>query len=110
MVKQYNKIRKTATGQGEDYTTGCLLDYQYFKDHYQLIAVDLRKQEFRAIQYRKENVKLSDRQLTTEKLKSVVKNKIGTTFRMSLKMLDGNDLCHELLLTTRQKNEAPKCI
>ena len=110
LVKQYEEIRKTATGQGEDYTTGCLLDYQYFKDHYQLIAVDLRKQEFRAIQYRKVNVKLSDRQLTTEKLKSVVKNKIGTTFRISLKMLDGNDLCHELLLTTRQKNEAPKCI
>ena len=34
----------TATGQGDDYTTGCLLDYQYFKDHYQLIAVDLSKQ------------------------------------------------------------------
>ena len=48
MVKQYNKIRKTATGQGEDYTTGCLLDYQYFKDHYQLIAVDLSKQELDA--------------------------------------------------------------
>ena len=58
-----------------------------------------------AIQYRKVNVKLSDRQLTTEKLKSVVKNKIGTTFRMSLKMRDGNDLCHELLLTTRQKTK-----
>ena len=48
LVKQYEEIRKTATGQGEDYTTGCLLDYQYFKDHYQLIAVDLRKQEFRS--------------------------------------------------------------
>ena len=33
-IKQYDEIRKTATGQGEDYTTGCLLDYQYFKDHY----------------------------------------------------------------------------
>ena len=45
MVKQYDEIRKTATGQGDDYTTGCLLDYQYFKDHYQLIAVDLSKQK-----------------------------------------------------------------
>ena len=45
LVKQYEEIRKTATGQGEDYTTGCLLDYQYFKDHYQLIAVDLSKQK-----------------------------------------------------------------
>ena len=45
MIKQYDKIRKTATGQGEDYTTGCLIDYQYFKGHYSLIAVDLRKQK-----------------------------------------------------------------
>ena len=45
LVKQYNKIRKTATGQGDDYTTGCLLDYQYFKDHYNLIEVNLSKQE-----------------------------------------------------------------
>ena len=45
LIKQYNEIRKTATGQGDDYTTGCLLDYQYFKDHYQLIAVDLSKQK-----------------------------------------------------------------
>ena len=29
----------------DDYTTGCLLDYQYFKYHYQLIAVDLSKQK-----------------------------------------------------------------
>ena len=39
------KIKKTATGQGEDYTTRCLLDYQYFKDHYNLTAVDLSKQK-----------------------------------------------------------------
>ena len=47
------------------------------------------------------NVKLTDMQL--KKLKTAVKNKRGTTLRMSLKMLDGNDLPHELLLTTRQK-------
>ena len=44
-IKKHNDIRKTETEQGDDYTTGCLLDYQYFKDHYQLIAVDLRKQK-----------------------------------------------------------------
>ena len=44
LVKQYGEIRETATGQGDDYTTGCLLGYQYFKNHYQLIAVDLSKQ------------------------------------------------------------------
>ena len=43
-IKKYNKIRKTATGQRDDYTTECLLDYQYFKDHYNLIAADLSKQ------------------------------------------------------------------
>ena len=45
LVKQYDEIRKTATGQGDDYTTGCLLDYQYFKVHYNLIAIDLSKQK-----------------------------------------------------------------
>ena len=45
MVKQYDEIRKSATGQGEDYKTGSLLDYQFFKAHYNLIAVDLSKQK-----------------------------------------------------------------
>ena len=36
--------RKIATGQGDDYTTGCLLDYPYFKDTYKMIAIDLSKQ------------------------------------------------------------------
>ena len=45
MIKQCNKIRKIATGQADDYTTGCLLDYQYIKDHYNLIAIDLSKQK-----------------------------------------------------------------
>ena len=40
-----NKIRKIATGQGDDYTTGCLLDYIYFKNYYKMIAVDLTKQQ-----------------------------------------------------------------
>ena len=45
MIKIYENIRKIATGQGDDYTTGCLLDYSYFKDHYKMIAIDLRKQQ-----------------------------------------------------------------
>ena len=44
-VKTYENIRKIATGQGDDYTTGCLLDYFYFKDHYNMIAIDLSKQQ-----------------------------------------------------------------
>ena len=31
--------------QGDDYTIGCLLDYNYFKEHYKLIAIDLSKQQ-----------------------------------------------------------------
>ena len=44
-IKKYDKIRKIVTGQGDNYITGCSLDYQCFKDHYQLIAVDLSKQK-----------------------------------------------------------------
>ena len=41
----YDNIRKIVTGQGDDYTTGCLLDYPYFTDTYKMIAVDLSKQQ-----------------------------------------------------------------
>ena len=44
-LKTYDNIRKIATGQGDDYTTGCLLDYPYFKKYYNLIAIDLSKQQ-----------------------------------------------------------------
>ena len=53
------------------------------------------------VEYSKVRVKLSDTQL--KKLKNAVKDKAGTTLRISLKMFDGNHLPHELLLTTRQK-------
>ena len=43
-IKKYDEIGKIVTGKGNDYTTGCLLDYQDFKDHCELIAVDLSKQ------------------------------------------------------------------
>ena len=59
------------------------------------------------VEYSKLNVKLTETQL--KKLKTAVKNKTGTTLRISLKMLDGNDLPHELLLITRQKNKTKKC-
>ena len=41
----YDNIRKLATGQGDDYTAGCFLDYSYFKDTHKMIAVDLSKQQ-----------------------------------------------------------------
>ena len=45
MIKTYENIRKIATGRGDDYTTGCLLDYSYFKENYKMIAIDLSKQQ-----------------------------------------------------------------
>ena len=53
------------------------------------------------VEYTGVNVKLTDAQL--KNLKTAVKDKIGTTLRMSFKKFDGNDLPHQLLLTTRQK-------
>ena len=44
-IKQYEEIRKLTTGQGEDYTSGCLVDYDYIKNHYRLITVDLSRQK-----------------------------------------------------------------
>ena len=44
-IKQYDEVRKVSTGQGDNYTTSCFLDYACFKDNYKLIAVDLSKQK-----------------------------------------------------------------
>ena len=41
----YENIRKIATTQGDDYTTGCLLDYSFFRENYKMIAIDLSKQQ-----------------------------------------------------------------
>ena len=41
----YENIQKIATGQGDDYTTGCLLDYNFFKNYFKMIAIDLSKQQ-----------------------------------------------------------------
>ena len=41
----FENIRKIATSQGDDYTTGCLIDYIYFKNYYKMIAADLKKQQ-----------------------------------------------------------------
>ena len=44
ILKRYKEVRKLPTGKDEDYTTGCLLDYDY-TNHYRLIAVDLSRQK-----------------------------------------------------------------
>ena len=68
-IKQYDEIRKISTGQGDDYTTGCSLDFAYFEKNYKLIAADLSKQkaldgDSRAIQ----------QIIFTGKIKSTVEN------------------------------------
>ena len=55
------------------------------------------------VEYSNVNIKLSNTQL--KKLKTAVENKTGTTLRMNFKMFNGNDLPHELLLTTRQETK-----
>ena len=43
--RTYNSIKKIATGQGDDYTTGCFLNYNYSKNYYKMIVIDLSKQQ-----------------------------------------------------------------
>ena len=45
MDETYENIRRTATGQGDDYTTVCLLYYSYFRENYKMITIDLSKQQ-----------------------------------------------------------------
>ena len=45
MNKTYGNIKRISKGQGDDYTTGCFLDYSYFKENYKMIAIDLSKQQ-----------------------------------------------------------------
>ena len=45
LIKQYDEVRKISTGQGDDYTTGCLLDFACFEKNYRLITADLSKQK-----------------------------------------------------------------
>ena len=42
-LRTYDNVQKIVIGQGNDYTTCCLLDYPYFKEKYNLIVTDLSK-------------------------------------------------------------------
>ena len=44
-IRKYDELRKVTAGQGDDFTTGCLLDYKYFKNHYLIIACNLSLQK-----------------------------------------------------------------
>ena len=44
-IKTYKTIKKITAGNRDKYTTGCMLDYPYFKKNYKMIAIDLSKQQ-----------------------------------------------------------------
>ena len=44
-MRTYDNNQKIATGQGDGYTTGCLLDYKYFNNYYKITAIDLSEQQ-----------------------------------------------------------------
>ena len=44
-IEKYRELHKVMIGKGEDYTTGSLLDFNYFDKHYKLVAVDLSRQK-----------------------------------------------------------------
>ena len=44
-LKHTKILEKIATSKGDDYTSGCLLDYSYFKENYNMVAIDLSKQQ-----------------------------------------------------------------
>ena len=45
IIEKYRELKKIMIGKGEDYTTGSLLDFNYFDKHYKLVAVDSSKQK-----------------------------------------------------------------
>ena len=57
-TKTYENKRKNATGQGDDYTTGRLLDYFYFKENCKMIAIDLSEQQALNVDLKKKINKL----------------------------------------------------
>ena len=48
-LRTYDNIRKNSIGQGDDYTTGFILDYNYFNKYYKKIAIDLSRQQARML-------------------------------------------------------------
>ena len=79
MNKTCENIRKIATGKSDNYTTGCLLDYPYFKKNYKMIAIDLRRQneldaDPRAIQ----QIQLTQIELEIQQYFLLPKNKINS--------------------------------
>ena len=103
---RYDNIWKIVNGQGENYTTGCLLDYLHFKEYYKLIAIDLSKQQTIDADPKDNilNVKLSISQLN--KLKLWIKSGTEVTLNLSSNMVSDSsnetNFPHKLLLIDTQ--------
>ena len=103
---RYDNIWKIVNGQGEDYTTGSLLDYLHFKEYYKLIAIDSSKQQTIDVDPKDNilNVKLSISQLN--KLKLGLKSCTEVTLNLSSNMVSDSsnetNFPHKLLLTDTQ--------
>ena len=86
LIKQYDEAREISTGQGDDHTTGYLLDYAYFRDHNGLIEVDLSKQkeldaDSRANVYSFRKIKRNNARILLKNIKSCVNRKILYTVK-----------------------------
>ena len=126
-IRQYDEIRKIETRKGDNYATGCLLDYKYFKDFYKLVAIDLSKQKElnadpRAIQQMEFYCRLSadafvlfvlekSKETVLDcKLKKAVKDGSELVLRLAIKNFNKDELPHELFLTTRQSTKLRNAI
>ena len=110
-IKLCDKIQKISTGEGNDYATGCLLEFDYFENNYRVIASDLSKQraldaDSRAIQQIIFTGKIKATEANTRVIIYFILEKLKETI---LQFAKGTtkvfDLPQELLLTTRQKTK-----
>ena len=103
MNKTYENSRKIATGKGDDYTTGCPLDYPYFKENYKMIAIDLS---------RPDELDADPRAIQQINFRANLDRAGNVVIRLSPNMIgDSNDKTnfpHELLLTKRQVSSIRK--
>ena len=108
-IEKYRELKKVMIGKGEDYTTGSLLDCNYFKEHHKLVAVDLSKHKEldadpRAIQQIEFKYMLGTSSTiywVLEKSKEAILEFYKGTVK-GIKNFNKDELPHELLLTTRQ--------
>ena len=109
MTKSYDKIKKVATGQGDNYTTGCVLDYLYFKENYNLIAIDLSKQQASDLQRKTKrncftnlNIKdITDSKYQRKRLSQILMRKVPVVVKLYFQkkgsiLNDNKEICNTM--------------